>query len=128
MNSKSNIPFEFILDYLFPKKVRIKPMFGCFAVYTDNKLVFLLRDREEKPELNGVWLTSSVKNIDTLYLEFPVADRDIKLVESKKSGGTWLLIPKDNEEFEEAVIKACEMVASGDDRIGKITVNSAITK
>jgi hypothetical protein len=128
MNSYSNIPFEFILDYLNKNNVRIKPMFGCFAVYVGNKLVFLLRDRKEKTELNGVWLASSVEKIESLSLEFPIADREVKLVESKKSSGTWLLIPKDNREFEEAVIKACEMVACGDDRIGKITASSVMIK
>jgi hypothetical protein len=124
MNANPKIPFEFIMDYLYSKKVRIKPMFGCFAVYVNSKIVFILRERKEKPELNGVWVASSTQNIESLSQTLQAVDREVQLVESKKSNGTWLLIPLQNEEFETTVIKACELVSKGDERIGKTTASS----
>jgi hypothetical protein len=120
------IPFEFILDYLHSKKVRIKPMFGCFAVYVNTKMIFLLRLRNDKPELNGVWVASANIHIKTLSKILPGADLTLKLIESKKSANSWFLIPLQNEEFETTVIKACELVSKGDERIGKTTPSSLV--
>ena len=38
------IPFDFILELLAKKTPRTKSMFGCTAVYLDEKIVFILRD------------------------------------------------------------------------------------
>jgi hypothetical protein len=124
MRQNPKIPFEFILDYLNPRKVRIKPMFGCFAVYVNNKIVFILRERKENAKLNGVWVASTKEHINSLSEILPAADRNSKLVESKKSSGTWLLIPLKNVEFEASVLKACELISKGDERIGKSTASS----
>jgi hypothetical protein len=125
MNSIKNIPFEFILDYLPARNIRVKPMFGCFAVYVNNKLVFILRDRKNNPHLNGVWVASSNESLASLTSILPAIDLEARLVERKAKGSSWLLIPKDKNQFEETVIIACEMVSSNDSRIGKIT-NSSI--
>lgn len=124
MDTNPKIPFEFILDYLSLKRVRIKPMFGCFAIYANNKIVFLLRRRSEKPELNGVWVASTTEHFKAISQELSAVDLKLKLVESDKSGGTWFLIPMQNEEFETTVIKACELVSKADERIGKTTASS----
>lgn len=124
MNPKYKIPFEFILDYLYPKKVKIKPMFGCFGLYVNGKIVFFLRDRKEKIELNGVWVASTLDNFASLSKALPSVNRELKLVEGKKSSGTWLLISTQDDNFEAVVIKACELILKGDSRIGKITKSS----
>ncbi len=126
MKLTNKIPFDFILDYLPPKKVRINPMFGCFAIYFGLKLVFIVRDRKDKTELNGVWLASSYDNIGIIAEILPGVDLEARLVERKSKGSSWLLIPKTSSEFEEAVILACEMVSAEDPRIGKITKSSAL--
>ena len=124
MNLKHKIPFEFILDHLYPKKVKIKPMFGCFGLYVDGKMVFFLRYKTEKTELNGVWIATTTDNSASLSETLPSVNRDLKLVEGKKSSGTWLLISIEDENFEAVVIKACELIIQGDSRIGKITKSS----
>ena len=126
MKSNINLPFDFILDYLPPRNIRTKPMFGCFAVYAGKKLVFILRDRKSNPGLNGVWVASTNEGLKSLAETLAVVDLDARLVERKSKGSSWLLIPKDGLEFEEAVIQACEMVSRDDPRIGKITKSSVI--
>ena len=126
MNSVKNIPFDFILDYLPVRKIRITPMFGCYAIYCGKRLVFILRDQKNKEELNGVWLASSIENIPLLTAILPVVDLEARLVERKAKGSSWILIPKESLEFEESVIIACELVSKEDPKIGKITKSSAI--
>ena|SRR6266700_902906 len=125
MDQPYKIPFTFILDYLHPKKVTITHMFGCFGVYVNGKMVFLLRDRKDKAELNGVWVAATPEGSASLSKDLPSVNRDLKLVPDKKSGGTWLLIAARDDHFESVVIKACELVKKGDTRIGKLTKRSS---
>ena len=50
IEKKHNVPFDFILEHLASKVVIIKPMFGCFGLYIDNKIYFFLRDRNDQTE------------------------------------------------------------------------------
>lgn len=125
IEKKYHIPFDFILDHLFPKKVVVKPMFGCFRLYIGNKIYFFLRDRNDKKELNGIWVAlSSPENYDSLANELPSIHQGEKLHEDKKSNNKWLLLSVLDDEFESLVIKACELVLNNDKRIGKITKGS----
>ncbi len=38
-------PHEFVLDALAPLAPTTRPMFGCLAVYVEDKIVLILRDR-----------------------------------------------------------------------------------
>ncbi|HLA96063.1 MAG TPA: hypothetical protein VK612_10095 [Pyrinomonadaceae bacterium] len=80
MRYADKIPFVFILDYL-PDEVVIKPMFGCWSIYFDSKLVLFLqlRDRGVLPDRddeyqNGVYAAASTEGIESLKDEFPVAN------------------------------------------------------
>ncbi len=127
MNQKHKIPYVFILDYLHPKEVKIKPMFGCFGLYVDDKIIFFLRDRKEKPELNGVWVAVGILSYyESLAKKLPSVNQDKKLVEDKKSNNKWLLISIHDDNFETIVIKACELVLNGNEGIGKVTKGSLI--
>lgn len=117
------IPFDFILDYLHPKKVSVKPMFGCYGLYANNKMVFLLRNRKIKPEKNGIWIATTPEYSESVSNALPSVHRDLKLIE-KKSKNTWLLISAEDDNFETLAIKACEMITKGDKRIGKVTKSS----
>ena len=75
MNQKHKIPYVFILDYLHPKEVKIKPMFGCFGLYVDDKIIFFLRDRKEKPELNGVWVAVGTHDCSGYGVSKPIFSR-----------------------------------------------------
>ena len=125
IEKKHHIPFDFILDYLTPKEVVVKPMFGCFLLYIGNKIYFFLRYRKDQIELNGIWVAlSSPENYESLAKELPSINQGLKLHEDKKSNNKWLLLSVFDDEFESLVIKACELVLNNDKRIGKITKGS----
>ncbi len=127
MSKNYNIPFEFVLDYLSGKEVIIKPMFGCFLLYIDNKIYFFLRDRNDRKELNGVWVAlSRPSDYKSLAKELPSINQDKKFDEykDKNSNNKWLLLSAFDDEFESLVIKACDLVLSNDKRIGKFTKGS----
>jgi hypothetical protein len=117
VKSKKHLPFEFVLDYLYPKEPTIKPMFGCFAIYIDRKIVLVLRDRKEHPADNGVWIATTKEHHASLKKEFP-SMRSIKLLGKGVTG--WQVLPASANDFESSVIRACECVLKGDPRIGKL--------
>lgn len=125
----NNIPFDFILDYLHSKDIVIKPMFGCFSLYINNKVCFFLRERGDAKELNGIWIaTSTPSNYESLKKELPSINQDKKLVKDKKSNNKWLLLSVDDNNFELLVRKACALVLDNDKRIGKVTKGSLRTE
>jgi hypothetical protein len=92
-------------------------MFGCIAVYAREKIVLILRDRREHPDDNGVWLATSHEHHESLLRLFP-SMRTIRLLGKKVTG--WQVLPADSPDFEEAALRACELVLAGDARIGKV--------
>lgn len=122
INKKYKIPFDFILDCLYPKEIIIKPMFGCYSLYMNNKICFFLRNRANKKELNGVWVAVATPgDYKSLRKELPSINQDKKLVEDKKSNDKWLLLSAFDDQFESLVNNACDLVLINDKRIGKIT-------
>ena len=111
------IPFEFVLDCLYPKSPVVKPMFGCHAVYIDAKIVFILRDKENFPEDNGVWIATTKDHHESLKKDFP-SMRSIRVLGKGLTG--WQVFPVTSDDFEESVVKACGFVLKADSRIGKI--------
>ena len=92
-------------------------MFGCLAVYVGEKIVLILRDRPKYPRDNGVWLATTPEHHETLRAEFPTM-RSVGLLGKKITG--WQVLPSESADFEEAAIRACELITAGDPRIGKI--------
>lgn len=96
---------------------RVNPMFGCHAVYVEEKIVLILRERESAPESNGVWLCTTVEHHDSLRAEFPSLT-SISVLSDGVTG--WQLLPATAPDFEESVFRVCELILSGDSRIGKV--------
>ena len=117
MKQKKRIPFEFVIDYLHSKDPVVKPMFGCFGVYLNQKIVLVLRDRKDHPSANGVWIATSKEHHDSLKKEFP-SMRSIKIL--GKGETNWQIIQASADDFESSVTRACELILRGDSRIGKI--------
>ena len=115
------IPHEFVLDALAALSPRTNPMFGCLAVYVQEKIVLILRDKRGKPDEaaadNGVWLATTPEHHDSLRGEFP-SMRSIKILGKAITG--WQVLPAESPDFEEAAMHACELVIAGDPRIGKV--------
>lgn len=115
MNKK--IPFAFVLEELDRVQPYVRPMFGCYAIYVGEKLMLILRDRADHTDDNGVWVAALKEHHASLKKDFPCL-RSIQLFESAET--VWQNIPKDEDDFEELVLKVCGFIVKGDPRIGKI--------
>ena len=107
------MPFDFILDYLYPLDVFTKKMFGNHAIYIDNKIVLATRDHEKKPIDNGIWIGTAIEHHESLKSQFSSLTH-LQLYNIKK----WLLLPVDAPDFEETAIEICELIKANDPRIG----------
>jgi hypothetical protein len=117
VKTKRPIPFEFILDYLFPFVPQIKQMFGSFSLYRGEKILLVLREKEKDPEMNGVWVATKKEHHESLRMELP----SLCAIPLLGKGETnWQLIPPDAEDFESSVIHLCELIKKDDKRIGTI--------
>ena len=114
---RKQVPHEFVLDALAPLSPMTRPMFGCLAVYVEEKIVLILREKPKYPADNGVWLATTEEHHQSLRSEFPRM-RSIGLLGKKITG--WQLLPSDEPDFEESVLRACELVLARDPRIGKV--------
>lgn len=121
MKYADKIPFNFVLDHLTGVDIIIKPMFGCYGVYTGGKLCLFLMDRkkplirrETEPLQKGIYVATTAGHVDSLKKVFPAAE-----FEMLKEGKVWMFIPAAIPEFESYVIRACELIGAGDARIGR---------
>jgi hypothetical protein len=92
-------------------------MFGCLAVYFEDKIILILRDRHDSPEDNGVWLATTARHHESLQREFP-SMRSIQLFGRKPTH--WQVLPVDAPDFEAAALRACSLIIARDPRIGKV--------
>jgi hypothetical protein len=113
---KKPIPYNFVLENLYSLSPYTKPMFGCTAVYVDEKIIFILREKEDFPKDNGVWVATSQEHHESLKKDFP----SLRKITIFGENGGWRILPADARDFEEAVNFACEKVIEGDLRIGKV--------
>jgi hypothetical protein len=111
------VPYEFVLDAMAELPIETRSMFGCLAVYLEDKIVLMLRDRRKEAADNGVWLATTEQHHESLRREFPNM-RSIQLFGEKVTG--WQVLPADTADFEEAALRACELIVAKDPRIGKL--------
>jgi hypothetical protein len=112
------VPFDFILDYLLRIETEVRPFFGMFSIYSGQKLLLMLRDRSNEPEMNGIWIALN-KGHASLKAELPGLRPYPGSGPGKKDNG-WLHIPPEADNFEQLAIRICEMIVHRDPRIGKI--------
>jgi hypothetical protein len=111
------VSHQFVLDAIAPLSPRTRSMFGCLAVYVEDKIVLVLRDKSDAIEDNGVWLATTEEQHESLRREFP----NMRSIEVLGKGVTgWQVLPADAPDFEEAALRACELIVGGDPRIGKV--------
>jgi hypothetical protein len=111
------VPHEFVLDEIAPLSPTTRPMFGCVAVYVDDKIVLILREKRKAAADNGVWLATTVEHHASLRQEFPQM-RSIRVF--GKEPTQWQLLPADDPDFEAAAMRACKLILARDPRIGKV--------
>jgi hypothetical protein len=112
------VPFDFVLAELEALEVWTRPMFGCHAVYVDERIVFALRDKKNPRCDDGVWIATTREHHESLRRELP----SLRSIQVLAAGGVtgWQMLPADAEDFEESVLAACALVRKGDGRIGKV--------
>lgn len=116
------IPHEFVLDAIVALSPETRPMFGCLAVYVEDKIVLILRDKPKETQDNGVWLATTKEHHESLRREFPNM-RSIQVLGKDVTG--WQVLPAEAPDFEEAALRACDLIATRDPRIGKVPGASA---
>jgi hypothetical protein len=115
--TRRRVPHEFVLEAIGAASPITRPMFGCLGVYVGDKIVFVLRDKQDSPADNGVWLATTEEHHNSLHREFPQM-RSIQVFGARVTG--WQVLPVDAPDFEEAALRACELVLARDPRIGKV--------
>jgi hypothetical protein len=112
------LPFDFVLAELEELGPTTRPMFGCHAVYVDDKIVFILRDKKNPPDDDGVWVATTREHHAALLKDLP----SLRSITVLAGGGVtgWQILPAEAEDFEESVLLACELVKRRDARIGKV--------
>ena len=110
-----SIPFEFAIENIFSLNPRVRPMFGAHAVYVGEKLVFILRDKDDSD--SGVWISTTVQHHESLRKDFPKM-HSIKIFETPVTA--WQVLEKEDDDFEKNVNHLCDLILKGDARIGKI--------
>jgi hypothetical protein len=114
---KGKIAFSFVVEELDPLSPLIKPMFGCHSIYIGEKIVLFLRDVNKEPLENGVWVATTKEGYESLSKEFASM---MPFNKPKPGKSPWFLLSPKAPDFEEAALKACEMILSGDSRIGRL--------
>lgn len=114
---ENTVPHEFVLDEIAALSPVTRPMFGCLAVYVEDKIVLILRDKPKSQSDNGVWLATTKEHHDSLRREFPRM-RSIRVFGKKPT--QWQVLPADDPEFEVAAMRACKLILARDPRIGKV--------
>jgi hypothetical protein len=117
VKQRKPVPHAFVLDALASLSPVTRPMFGCLAIYVEDKIVLILRDKRDSTADNGVWLATTEEHHQSLRREFPNM-RSIQVLGNKVTG--WQVLPADAEDFEQAALRACELILAGDTRIGKV--------
>ena len=117
VRKRKSVPHEFVLDAIASLSPWTRPMFGCLAVYVQDKIVFILRDQQDYAGDNGLWLATTKEHHESLRREFP----SMRSIQVLGSGVTsWQVLPAEGSDFEEAALRACELIVDGDPRIGKL--------
>ena len=113
------VPFPFVIDLLLPLQPLTRPMFGCHAVYVREKIVLILRNRNDHRDANGVWIATSKEHHGSLKKEMPSL-QPVYILSEGKGESSWRMIHIDADDFEASVTHACELILKNDPRIGKI--------
>jgi hypothetical protein len=93
-------------------------MFGFTHVYLGERLLCSLRDSDRRPGTNGMWLYTTVEQLESLGREFPELPRRYLWRSGKNA---WVILASRLENFEEYAYTACELILRGDRRIGRVT-------
>ncbi len=109
------LPYDFVLRELYPLRPEVKKMLGCYALVNNDKILMLLRENSDQIEYNGIFIAAQEEHLESLKAEIHSSKMQFDI----DGSDTWIFLSEDLDEFEEKVKKACVMIKSGDERIGK---------
>ncbi|HEY8227214.1 MAG TPA: hypothetical protein VIG25_18205 [Pyrinomonadaceae bacterium] len=116
--TQTRVPFPFVLEELMPLRPTVKRAFGFTYLYLDDILLCGLRESQNRPNSNGIWLFTTREHVDRLANEFP----DLPKRYLWRSGNNaWVILPSKLAYFEDYAFKACELILNGDRRIGRVS-------
>ena len=92
-------------------------MLGGYALILKDDILLLLRERENQPEFNGVFVPTEPQFFDELSREIYSSNMEFDI---DGAPHTWIFISEDLTNFHEVLKKACELIKAGDKRIGKL--------
>jgi len=114
---RRSLPHEFVLEALAPLSPWTRPMFGCLAIYIEDRIVMILRDKAGTDDDNGVWIATTLAHHESLRQLFPRM-RSVSVF--GKAVTDWQVLPADEPDFEAAARRACQLILARDPRIGKV--------
>jgi hypothetical protein len=109
-----SIPFEFVLEQLAPLSPTVRAMFGSTGVYLGERVVFILRQKRDVDD--GVWVCFEPELEAEVLSLFPALQR----IEVLGNVRAWRKLSASSETFEDDVLRACKLLVSGDQRLGKL--------
>jgi hypothetical protein len=119
------VPHEFVLEALAPLAPTTRPMFGCLAIYVEEQILLILRDRRDGPDDNGVWLATTAEHHASLQREFP---RMRSIRQFGRQVTHWQVLPVNAPDFERSALRACDLIMARDPRIGKVPKRGRVAK
>ena len=114
---RKEIPYAFVLEELAPLEPYTKPMFGALAIYSGEKILFILRRKDPPNPDNGIWMATIGEHHASLQKDLP-SMRSIEIFGPGPTG--WQNIPEDDIRFEEDAFRAITLAIKRDPRIGKV--------
>lgn len=118
------IPFEWVLDHLEAANPRVQRMFSFYGVYVGNKIVLTLGE-DKDPANSGVCVATYKEHHASLRALLP----NLKSIKAYGPEETqWQILNPDDPDFEEAVVKVCELIVNRDPRVGRIPKRKAAPK
>lgn len=110
--------FRFIQKELEGLRLEFKRQFGFTHVYWDDLLLCSLHNNLRQRGTNGLWLYTTTEYVDSLAHEFPGLPKRNLWRSGPKA---WIVLAARLEGFEEYALKACELIAQRDLRIGRVS-------
>lgn len=114
---KKRPPYDFILEELGEHVTDIKPMFGAYGIYHQNKILMILRKKEKFDRDTGMWLGVVNEYVTDIKKEIPEL-RDLEMFGTAPTA--WQVLGEELENFETVAYQICELILKNDPRIGRI--------
>jgi hypothetical protein len=121
LRQRKPIPFDFVIERLARLEPHTRPMFGCTAVYVEDRIVLVLRERGDADD--GVWVVYAPASEAEVLALLPRL-RNIDVFREKVRG--WKKLAATSDDFEDDVERVCVLLLARDARFGKIPASRRV--